>query len=231
MNGVLDYLSIGYYTGVIAHLFAVIGFFTLQRQKKKELKIFELYLIVYIFNEVSYLLSSFLQNERHFIVFVSRLVDYLFTMFEFFVFYVYLSKMLKGFLNSYPLKLLSFVYAFISLVILLNALTKSEDVLYEALQNAYIIQATCLLFLCVLYFLKIFNSRPTLDLFNEPSFWIITGLTFCMLCTLPLTFLLNNIHTRNYLLYSHLFSIFYFFYIILFIMIIRASLCKKIIAS
>jgi hypothetical protein len=230
MNGILDYLSLGYYTGVVARLFAIIGFVILRRQKRKELKIFELYLIAYISYEIPVVLTSFLQNDPHFTAFVLRFVDYLFTVFEFFVFYVYINKALEG-INRFVIRLLSLAYYLTNAFVLLKVLIVSRTIPSEVMQNAFIIQATVLLFLCVLYFLKIFNSKPTLDLINEPSFWIITGLTFCMLCTFPLTLLLNNIFYNNYMLYTQLFSIFYFFYIILFIMIIRASLCKKIITS
>ena len=230
MNGLLDYFSLGYYTGVIARLLAILGFLILRRQKRKELKMFELYFIIYASYEIPFILTSFFETDRHFIVFVSRLVDYLFTMFEFFVFYDYIYIALAG-INRTIIQFLSLLYYLISVLVLLRILVVTSRIPFEIMQHAFILQATLLLFMCVLYFLKIFNSKPTLDLIKEPSFWIIAGLTFCMLCTFPLTVLLSNIFHKNYELYTQLFSIFYFFYIILFIMIIRASLCKKIIAS
>ena len=229
MNAVMDYFRNNYYIGLLAHLFAIVAIFIVRRQKRRELKIFELYLLVYIFNELPfYIATALFQSVNRTILFISGLEDYLFTVFEFFVFYVYIYKALEG-TNRSVIRLLSLVYYLTSAVVFLKVLIVDRFSL-EVLQNAFILQAILLLFLCVLYFLKIFNSKPTLDLINEPSFWIITGLTCCLLCTFPLTLLLNNIFQKNYLLYSHLFSIFYFFYVILFIMIIRASLCKNSIA-
>jgi hypothetical protein len=93
-------------------------------------------------------------------------------------------------------------------------------------QNIFTLQAVCLVTACILYYIDLFNRKPVLNLTALPSFWAITGLSFFMLCTLPFSVLGFYLLKTNYALYRQLFSIFNIFYCILFLMIIKAYLCK-----
>ena len=111
-----------------------------------------------------------------------------------------------------------------------GALLSKDIIIYNNLQFSteailWEFQAIVLLIPCVIYFVEIFRST-NINLIKEPSFWIITGLSFFMLSTLPVSFLFYYIVDNHELTYV-LSSIFNLFYILLFIMITRGHLCKK----
>ena len=120
-------------------------------------------------------------------------------------------------------------YLSTTILFIFYTMTKHHLVVLS-LTNLFTIQAVSLLIICISYYIKIFKDAPDLILLNEPSFWIITGLTFFMLSTLPFS-LISPYLIRNTVLYRNLFSIFFIFYCILFLMIIRAFLCRQVLAK
>ena len=49
---------------------------------------------------------------------------------------------------------------------------------------------------CVIYYYQLFNNIPTLHLRKEPSFWIITGIFFCMSLHVPIFAIINYLHFK-----------------------------------
>ena len=90
----------------------------------------------------------------------------------------------------------------------------------------YTVEGVILLILCSIYFFELFKNLPVVNLKNEPVFWVSVGLLFFMACTLPYSLMENYIEKYDSDLSFTLYSLFYIFYTILFIMIIRAYLCK-----
>lgn len=83
-----------------------------------------------------------------------------------------------------------------------------------------------LIFFCIIYYHQLFNNIPILNLKQEPSFWIITGIFFCMSIHIPILittdYLRYQISISNYrlLLSCPLFS-----YTIMHLFFIKACLC------
>ena len=80
---------------------------------------------------------------------------------------------------------------------------------------------------CIFYFNKLFKDSPKLNLKNEPSFWIITGVFFCSSITLPQyainDYLRNNV---NKIISNNIFASTNIAIIIMHILFIKAYLCK-----
>lgn len=80
---------------------------------------------------------------------------------------------------------------------------------------------------CIIYYLKLFNNLPILDLKNEPSFWIITGVFFCMSTHIPLItaydYLNNKISIYNIRIIN---LVAIFCYVIMHLFFIKACLCS-----
>lgn len=81
---------------------------------------------------------------------------------------------------------------------------------------------------CFFYFLKIMNSHSEMKLFKRPSFWIVTGIFFNSIISIPHYligpfYISNNFENRNILVAIFL----YFPYAINFILLSKAFLCKK----
>lgn len=80
---------------------------------------------------------------------------------------------------------------------------------------------------CILYFSKIFQERPILSLYKEPSFWVFSGLLFYSILSLPLfpiaDYELAHSTSRNILLF---FSIINVQVIVMHIFFIKGILCS-----
>ena len=79
---------------------------------------------------------------------------------------------------------------------------------------------------CIIYYFKLFNNLPTLNLRKDPAFWIVTGVFFAMALNIPICatidFLKNKISYDAYLIFA---SILMFCYSIMHLFFIKAILC------
>jgi hypothetical protein len=81
---------------------------------------------------------------------------------------------------------------------------------------------------CFVYFYELLKNEPVVNLYQRPSFWIVTGILFYSVISIPYLlidrFVYNNQYEHRYLLDLA------FFYIPIslnFIFLTRAFLCKK----
>ena len=56
-------------------------------------------------------------------------------------------------------------------------------------RNSFSIANTCLASLCIIYYFELFRQTQILNLFEEPSFWLVTGIFLTMTVIVPLDFL------------------------------------------
>ncbi len=87
-----------------------------------------------------------------------------------------------------------------------------------------------LVFFCLVYYSNFFEELPRPKLLQEPSFWVITGIFFCMSTCIPINALHDYLRTDTTLKLEHkkdLFSIAYLSYGSLHLFIIKAYLCSK----
>ena len=213
---------------------AIIGIIIINKNKSRTINIFSYYFGGFIVLKLFYFLHALFITQTSFhytMVSIDYYADYLFTLFEFYIFVSFFKTILESQFHRNILN--SIVYCF---TIIGSAILIKDIVFYGFPQKInihllFIIQALSLLIPCVLYYTNLFKGEPTLNLLNEPSFWIVTGLSFFMICTLPYSFFIDYLLKTDFIVYRHLFSIFHIFYILLFIMIIRAHLCRPIAAK
>ncbi len=75
---------------------------------------------------------------------------------------------------------------------------------------------------CLIYFYELFQTVNPQPLKDQPSFWVITGILFLNACSIPLQLTLNVLGRYA----EAAFSLNYILYSILFILLIRAYLCR-----
>lgn len=226
-----EYWSKTYFLDPLSALTALIGLivFFLKKNKKSPVYIFRYYFLGYVILKFIFFVSPFL--PRNLILFnkwvtVEELADYIFTLIEFLLFYFYFKKILKSSFYKKILTTVCYVFLLIGCSILFYDMILFGKVQISSVGFLFNIQAVSLLVPCIFYYIEIFRSEPTLDLLQDSSFWVATGLGFFMISTLPVSLLLNNLYKSNVRVYYNLFTVFYVFYIILFSMITRAYLCK-----
>ena len=227
MNDYLSYLRSINYGDVISGITSLIGLFIYlsQKNKNKELKIFAIYLAVFpiipiincFYFEIfkpgypSLLFSNLLKYE-----------DYFFTIFEYLVFQSFFIRASR--LYQKHLMVQQWIFLLCALILLVTSIFFNRKLLYETLFFLFTLQAICLIISAVMKFIEIFQVPEFNELHKEPSFWIAIGILILTLCTLPFSFLLNFHKLDSFT--GQLFLIFNFFYCILFILIIKAFLCK-----
>jgi hypothetical protein len=222
----LNYCKASYFTNVIPPFVALVICLYF-RKKNSDLAIFKFYLIINI--------VDFFLNSMHIIFFHKTHLSWQSLMFlkcetlmlafiEFFVFKTYFEIIAPK--SSQRLgRLISFLYVLFALIILVKHRSFFTSSNFAVDDRIFTLQSSALVALCVIYYYDVFRNLAFESLANEPSFWIFTGLFFCMLCTLPLNILFPYLR-KNYPSYSQIFSIVNVFYVLLFAMIGKAFLCS-----
>lgn len=158
--------------------------------------------------------------------------------------YFYIGNKLASITNNLSL---IFHYSFLSIFIL-KILPKNKGAIYlkiifllfliliiyflvtrdisRQINQVFSISNIGLTIFCIVYYYQLFNTVPILDLRNEPSFWIITGIFFAMSLNVPamaaIDYLHNKIAAVNYVL---LYNILCFSYMVMHLFFIKAFIC------
>jgi hypothetical protein len=227
----LKYLKESFFTPFITPCIAIIAIIIilLKSRNSRIGKLFVLYLSFYVINIFTYALFPFFKYYRKYITKdLEPFVDLFFTIFEFFIFYIFFRRIALTRINQIVLIIIKYIFISIVFCLVVNSVFWHHFLKLNVLQSIFTIQAVCLLIPCIFYYFKIFQHSPTLKLTNQADFWIVTGLAFFTICTMPFSLFINYISFKNPHLYHYLYSIFYIFYALLFIMIIRAFLCNPV---
>jgi hypothetical protein len=147
---------------------------------------------------------------------------------ELLVYFYFFRKILEG--NKIK-KILTGLVVIYSAIIIIFLTTKFGFVTNRYSYLAYItgvIEFIFLLVPCVYYFLHLFKANSLLRLTDRPSFWIVTGIFFFSLISIP-CYLLNKYLSNNYKqLWPALQAALYIIpFTLNFAFLIKAFLCKK----
>ena len=101
----------------------------------------------------------------------------------------------------------------------------TDAFLHNAVKIIFMEAIVGLLAICF-YFIQLFKLPPTINILNEPAFWINIGILFLFSCTLPLTSL--ELLDKEFIEHNYYFyHINFISYSILHLFIIRASFCRQ----
>lgn len=201
-----------------------------KRSLHPQLKLLPIYLISFLLLNVSgYIHDIFFYQKTYstFFLTINKIGNYLVTLIEFSTFLYYFYTIIKTTKIKIIIRIVSVCMLLLFSLILIQLLFFTDGSDYSPLHNLYIAESATLFIICFFYFIELFRSPPILKLTNTPNFWISSGLMFYLLGTLPITLITDYIFDTNFFLYENLFSIIYLLYILLFLMIIRAYLCKS----
>jgi len=192
------------------------------RKKYKILKHIPLYIASLIMVYIGNTLTNFALNFMG----IASYLDYFFTLIEILIFSDFYLQLIKNPLSKKLVVILNVFFGIFFIYMMFNDKRFSFGISDSTQSKVYTIEGAILLIVCLFYFLELFKKPHNLNLKNEPVFWISTGLLLFFTCTLPFS-VLENYMSQNYPEFNiPLYSIFYVFYILLFLMIIRAYLCK-----
>ncbi len=218
---VLGFFADSYYSLPVMLVCTIAAVFVTYRRKNKfkELKYFYLYPIASLAQTIFSLvvvgcLDGKIESKcMHISVEVFLFLEVL-------LIYNFSSNVIK--MNSHRLILKVFFIAFLFYSIGILFFT---DTIFNS--GKIITAETCIIILSVcFYFIELFRLPPTLNIMDEPAFWINIGVLFLFSCTLPSVVLM-------YLVDMYILSDSYYYFInfmgysVLFLFIIRGYLCRK----
>jgi len=152
---------------------------------------------------------------------------------ELFIFYHFLFQIIK---SKFVRSIMKFGFIILLLLSILF-LTKLSD---QNFNRNQIIQFSALiasikffqlLIPLLTYFFEIFTTAPIRDISKSPSLWITSGLFIYCLATLPFLLISGYLYSSNRSLYFLMFSIHYLSLGFLFLTIIKAYTCRKLITT
>lgn len=199
------------------------------RKKFKLLKYFPVYAATLLLTSITLIISHISKDLKFHPKFFRGLADYvdhLFTLLELIIFSHLYYQIINNRIIKKSIIVINILFLFFFIFMTIEDDEFFQEISLNTKSIVYTLEAIILLFLCSYYFYELFKKLPVLNLKNEPVFWVSTGLMFFMACTLPYSFLENYIRKNFPQFTFSSYAIFYIFYTLFFIMIIRAYLCK-----
>lgn len=182
------------------------------------LKIFPIYLTISLFAVLPYWIIVIRP--------ITAIIQTAFTFFEMLIFFKIFQIIL--FKNRHSLIML-FIPIIVIGICIVDIMHKNSFHNYALYAIFDLVSITTL---CLMYFKKVFTSEPTINLIEEPSFWIASGCLIYFLGTIPLLifdFLLSRkkIPQLSQTTYENLYSINNILFSVMAILLIKSFICKK----
>ena len=195
------------------------------RRKEKIGKIFLLYIT---FDFFIALLDFFIvpfsnwkqTNTDRFYYFTNELVSAL----ELFVYYFYFLQILQNSKIQQVLKLLRSFFLVIAIFFITTFFVPPLPITIFPSNYFTVIEFIFLLFPCLVYYYELFETDPIHRLFDRPSFWIITGIMFFSLVSIPF-YCTAEIYKNKGI--SYMYVLFYLPFAINFAFLTKGFLCKN----
>lgn len=228
---IIHYWSVSFFTEPLLGIVLCIALAVALKNRKKHvlLKYIPLYITIFLFIIITGPITFVIPEKKYSYKIINSLneyADYFFTLLEMIIFshiYYWLTD------NTTIKRVIFFVNAFFVsffLYMLFRDRHFPEYISQTTQEEVYTVEGILLLPICISYFVQLFRKPPYPNLKNEPGFWISAGMLSFLACTLPYSILENYVSKGSFFLLLQLYSIFYIFYILLFLAIIRAYLCK-----
>ena len=232
MEALFNQFSRQFYTDLIVLIVAIYGLSISIIKKKKHplLRLFPFYFIAYIILILILyisLISYFDSSSSHKMSKIVMGSDYIFTLIEFLIFMHFFYNIINGTSKKRLIVLLITLFSLAYIFYLANDLIHYKIIKSDTVTVVYTLESAVLLIPSVFYYFQIFTKPPTINLIRESSFWVVTGIFFSMICSLPYCIVENYLKKFNSELYAQLFAILYILYCLLFLMIIKAYFCEN----
>jgi|SRR5688572_30696209 len=232
MKNIIQLWKSSFFTSPVLFIILVIVFIIslFNSGKYRQFRLFPLYTgsfaVLFLYTYILQLIIN-PQKPTVYLYKLETFLDYMITILEFisFTFFLYITSQAKIFRKS--IKVISVVTIAIFIFFSISSIYDTWPGDRIKIHSIYVIESCVLLFFCCLYFVDLFRSNSRANVLSSPDFWVATGLAIYIIGTLPITLITAYFYTSDRLLYKNMYAIIYFFYIQLFLMIIKAYLCLK----
>jgi len=186
--------------------------------------IFIYYLIYYLLNISQYIFQI---NHPEWLAKLYKIeLNYLTLFVESFIYSYYIRRLITSNLEKkvifYTTLLFSsfFIFYYTKFVLIYENLTMS------IVFKTQIYECVFILFISSLYLKNLLTRAPNFNLLKEPSFWIVSGITFTILGVLPTISILSSGNKIFSGTYKISYSIYILFYCLNIVMLTKGFLCK-----
>lgn len=223
MNDFIFSIKNTYYTNLLVTAVAFITLIISIKNKRNLNPLLPIYILIYIIECIDIVMIQIFFGSSPQLTYFSTIQDSIFTIFEFIVFLKIFRNVLTSSRYLKYVTIIATAYISIAIILLFLIVFNYKHFNLKFIELSYLCQAVSLITFCIFYYLELFHTMRIPRLENDPHFWLITGLCFCLSCTLPLSTFIQNFK-RIY--YYNLSSIYNLSYVFLFCMISRAFLCR-----
>jgi hypothetical protein len=183
----------------------------------RNLRIFTYYIAFSLVQDLTAYYAFPYGNYRSFRMVVMNLTGLGFMLFEFVACNVFILRYISGARRRKIVK--------ISGLLFFAVLSITASITYPYYWDEYYIvpESVFLVIPCLIYFYELFLTMNLKPLTDQPAFWVVTGILFLSACNIPL--LVSSQFLRKYAYFDEAYSLNYIFYSLLFLLLIKASLC------
>ena len=211
----LDWVSFAITLGAFA-----IGF--TRRKSHRELTLILYYLILSLIIDISTIYLYFFSYPTRLVTKLDQLTWIIFVWGEYgFLCAFIINNLSNRFRRSLSIAIL---ISFYCNFIILPLFHFSEEVLYVTFSALYTIS---LIIVSLFYFYELFHKNELVQVKNLPPFWAIVAILFYASCSFPIFLFQIFLFKKMPEYYNSIFSINYFLYCLLYLLFIKAYLCKK----
>ena len=225
----IQFLGQIYYGDMIMAFFELIAIITglIFLRKDKPWLFFITYLIL---DFLIFLIDNYLKvfNRNNF-SFFNNLTNALISYIELLVYYYFFIKVIRNKAVVRTIKILRVIF---SIIMVFFITTKFSFLTNRYSYVSLMIGATEFVFLllpCLSYFFELLKNEPMINLYQRPSFWIVSGIFLYSGISIPYYLTNRFIFSNQYEYYKIMAFLFFDIpFILNFIFLTRAFLCKKI---
>jgi hypothetical protein len=207
MPAYIDIISVG-----IAVLAGLIVYF--QPDTDVYLRLFPIFLLL---TEIVILIATYLSGQNG-----NNIILYnFFGSFEFCFYFFILYRIIQKRLAKQIIFYILCIYPLLALIniFFIQGLTSFHSITYG-------LGCILIISICIYYFLELFQLEHSVNLGQQPAFWICSGLLFFYACTFPIFGLLNLIRSLPYVILKNLRTIIDLLNIFLYSSFTIAFLCR-----
>jgi len=148
---------------------------------------------------------------------------------ELFVYYYFFFRMIENKKAVELMKLFRLFFLTLTIIFITTKFSFLTDRYTYVADMIGVLEFLFLLIPCFNYFYKLIKNDPVLNLFDRPSFWVVTGILFYSVISIPYLLIDGFLITNKSGKYLHLLNLalYYLPFTINFIFLTKAFLCKK----
>lgn len=183
-------------------------------------------LIIFIIDTYRSNFSSLTLTQRNFFIYLSNT---LISVIELTVYVIYFRTILQSRAIKKIINILKFIFLFVLILYTINCFPATRFYpIYRFSDLINVSEFIIIIILSLTYYIKLFKDDSKEDLMKRPSFWIVTGIFFLALLSMPYNLISYYLVSKRPWFYEEfIMIIFYIPLSINYIFLTKAFLCRK----